>query len=84
MPDLHIHAPAPIAERIVVIDCPTCERPRRAFSLYFEWYGASLTCAGCGERWEDGGRGERPFQRSWRDESRRWAIRNIERIGGKA
>ena len=81
---LHIHAPAPIEERCLVLDCPTCQRPRRMFSRYFEWYGASLTCAGCGEEWADGEMLERPFMPGWRDKNRRWAIAQLARIGIQA
>ncbi|MBY4721014.1 MULTISPECIES: hypothetical protein [Ralstonia] len=81
---LHIHAPSPIDERCVVLDCPTCLRPRRMFSRYFEWYGASLTCAGCGEEWADGEMLERPFMVGWRDKNRRWAVNQLARIGIQA
>lgn len=81
---VHIHAPAAMDERCVVVDCPTCERPRRMFSRYFEWYGASVTCAGCGEEWHDGQRAERPFCPGWRKQNREYAINNLARIGVKA
>lgn len=81
---LHINAPSPAFESCVVIDCPTCERQRRAFCAYYEWYGPTVICAGCGETWNDGYRAERPFCRDWRKTSREHAIRNLERIGVKA
>lgn len=80
-PRLHIHAPAPAKEECAVIDCPTCQRPRRMFVRFFEWYGAQVTCAGCGEEWNDGERGERPFMPGWRTKNRRYAIANLARIG---
>ena len=81
---VHIHAPAPIEERCQVDFCPTCERPRRMFVRYFEWYGGTVTCAGCGEEWHDGERGERPFAPGWRKQNIQYAIRNLARIGVKA
>lgn len=81
---LHINAPSPAFESCIVIDCPTCERPRRAFCAYYEWYGPSVTCAGCGERWDDGYQAKRPFARGWRDQARKRAIQNLARIGVKA
>lgn len=54
------------------------------FSRYFEWYGASVTCAGCGEEWHDGQRAERPFCPGWRKQNREYAINNLARIGVKA
>lgn len=81
---VHIHAPAPIEETCQVDFCPTCERPRRMFVRYFEWYGATVTCAGCGEKWHDGERGERPLAPGWRKQNIQYAIRNLARIGVKA
>jgi hypothetical protein len=40
---------------------------------YYEWHGASVGCAGCGEWWHDGEQQERPFAQGWRR-------RSIERI----
>ncbi|VUD67796.1 hypothetical protein UKMH10_5559 [Burkholderia pseudomallei] len=54
------------------------------FVRYFEWYGQSVTCAGCGEEWQDGYQSERPLMRGWRKKNIQYAIRNLERIGVKA
>ncbi|MBR8182159.1 hypothetical protein KDW54_07090 [Burkholderia ambifaria] len=81
---VHIHAPEPVEERCQVDFCPTCERPRRMFISYFEWYGATVTCAGCGEEWQDGYRSERPLMPGWRKQNIQRAIRNLARIGVKA
>lgn len=78
---IHIHAPLPVEEKCVVIDCPTCDRPRRAFAAFYEWYGATVTCAGCGEQWADGERVPRPFYRNWRADNRAMAIRHLGRLG---
>ena len=84
MATVHINAPRTVEEACNVDYCPTCERPRRMFVAYYEWYGANVTCAGCGETWNDGYRAERPFCPGWRRTSREHAIRNLARIGVKA
>jgi hypothetical protein len=62
---VHIHAP-PVTHHAAVIDCPTCERPRRMYGFFAEWYGYTWTCAGCGDAWADGERLQRPFAPGWR------------------
>lgn len=53
-----------------LLHCPTCER-RRRFVIHWElWYGDAATCLGCGDRWMDGERGERPFARGWREKAK--------------
>lgn len=81
---VHIHVPQPIFESCIVIDCPTCQRQRRAFCAYYEWYGATVICAGCGDEWHDGCMAERPFTPGWRQRQRDRAVRSLERIGAKA
>lgn len=81
---LHINVARPVEEACNVDYCPTCERPRRMFIAHYEWYGATVTCAGCGERWNDGCREERPLLPRWRENNRKNAIRNLVRIGIKA
>ena len=67
-----------------VIDCPTCDRPRRMLAQFQEWYGWSLTCAGCGEQWQDGEMLERPFAPGWRRENREFARKRLGAIGIQA
>ena len=67
---VHINAPPVIEYRLHRHDCPTCERSVFATSFFYEWYGWSTTCLGCGERWEDGEMSERPFMRGWREKSK--------------
>lgn len=81
---VHIRAPEPVEEWCQVNLCPTCERPRRMFVRYLEWYGATVTCAGCGEEWQDGYRSDRPFMPGWRRKNIQLAIRSLARIGVKA
>lgn len=56
-------------------DCPTEGAPRRMVGSFAAWYGWTIYCTGCGDRWMDGERGERPFARGWRQESIRHAQR---------
>jgi hypothetical protein len=67
-----------------VNDCPTCERPRRMLAQFQEWYGTTWTCAGCGDRWMDGERGERPFAPGWRRQSIERARKVLASIGVQA
>ena len=46
--------------------CPTENAPRRMVGGFAPWYGWTIYCLGCGDRWQDGERGERPFARGWR------------------
>jgi hypothetical protein len=64
--------PSSIAVRRIA-HCPTCNRRRRFAAVDQLWYGPTWTCLGCGDRWCDGERLERPFRRGWRVESRRQA-----------
>lgn len=67
-----------------VNDCPTCNRPRRMLAQFQEWYGTTWTCAGCGDRWMDGERGERPFCPGWRKQSIEYARAELQKIGIQA
>ena len=49
--------------------CPTEGKRRRFYVRFQHWYGAAWYCLGCGDRWQDGERGERPFMRGWRAEA---------------
>lgn len=33
------------------------------------WYGATITCLGCGDMWTDGQMHPRPFKPRWRSEN---------------
>lgn len=84
MTHVHIYAPPAISVRVLVVDCPTCNRPRRMLSKSYEWHGAALTCAGCGDSWQDGWRTERPFMPGWRRQSIEYARRELAKIGVQA
>jgi hypothetical protein len=58
-------------------DCPICERRRRFVARHDGiYYGETQMCCGCGDSWQDGELGYRPFRPGWRKESiataRRW------------
>lgn len=60
--------PATVAIRRV-LKCPTCDRRRRMAGHLALWYGATLTCLGCGDMWTDGEMHPRPFKPRWRAEN---------------
>ena len=66
------------ARRILL--CPTEGRKRRFYATFAHWYGWSFVCLGCGDRWQDGERGERPFVRGWRAEAIRHAKAGWDRV----
>ena len=49
-----------------VIRCFNCKQPRRCLATFQEWYGWTITCLTCGDRWQDGEILPRPFARGWR------------------
>ncbi len=57
-------------------ECPTEGKPARMVDAFAPWYGWTNYCTGCGDRWQDGERGERPFARGWRGD----AIRHAEKM----
>ena len=65
---LHISWSRVDAERRGVRFCPTCKRRRRMYGWYQDWYGWTVTCLGCGDRWCEGEMAERPFKPRWRPE----------------
>lgn len=61
--------------------CPTCKRLRRMACKFQEWYGAAVTCAGCGEQWTDGEMLDRPFAPGWRKKNIEQARKQLAGIG---
>jgi hypothetical protein len=53
--------------------CPTEDAPRRMVGGFAPWYGWTIHCLGCGDRWQDGERGERPFERGWKPKAIKYA-----------
>jgi hypothetical protein len=53
--------------------CPTCESEQEFYCEFEEWYGWTVTCLNCGDRWMDGELCPRPFARAWRKESVEYA-----------
>lgn len=46
--------------------CPSCTFRTTHVGFFQEWYGWHRTCLNCGEEWQDGEWGERPFEPGWR------------------
>ena len=61
--------------------CPTCKRDTLKLCQHYEWYGWSVTCLECGERWEDGERLPRPFAPRWREKNIERAEKRIAALG---
>ncbi len=80
MSTLHIHAPQ--GEYFAAVnECPTCDRPRRMLGWFVDWYGTTWTCAGCGDKWQDGEMLERPFSPGWRRKQIEHAREKLAKIG---
>lgn len=77
---VHINRPA-VESFCAVNHCPVCDRPRRMLGQHAEWYGTTWTCAGCGDKWADGERLERPFAAGWRRQNIERARRVLASIG---
>ncbi len=68
--------------------CGTCGRVRPMAGTFGIWYGASLTCLGCGDHYDDEmypHRSPRPFRRGWQADRisrarRMWAQANPLRL----
>ncbi len=60
--------------------CPTEGKRARMVDAFAPWYGWTNYCCGCGDRWQDGERGERPFARAWRKD----AIARAKKMYAKA
>lgn len=65
---VHINRP-PALYVATEADCPTCGTRERFAGYDQPWYGPTLTCLGCGDRFSDGERLPRPFKPRWRRES---------------
>ena len=61
--------------------CSTCKKAVLKLCQYFEWYGPSVVCLECGERWEDGERLPRPFAPKWREKSIERARKRMAALG---
>lgn len=49
--------------------CPTEGKRRRAYERFQHYYGWASYCLGCGDCWQDGEMGSRPFARAWRKDA---------------
>ena len=66
MGNLHICRPIEERREVREMACPTCEAVTPQLCSFYEWYGWSVTCIGCGDRWQDGEMCPRPFAPRWR------------------
>lgn len=66
---IHIHAPQSVNRTARREVCPCCNKRSVLLAWFYEWYGASVVCLRCGDRWADGERLPRPFARGWRKDS---------------
>jgi hypothetical protein len=64
--------------------CPTEGKRRRAYERFQHYYGWESYCLGCGDRWQDGEMGSRPFMRGWRKEAIARHKANWDRVTVKA
>lgn len=83
-PRIHINWTRYSERACIFGHCPTCERDRRMFGAFQEWYGWDVTCAGCGDRWSDGEMHDRPFAPGWRRKNIEYARRELAKIGVQA
>ncbi|MFD6490328.1 hypothetical protein [Streptomyces sp. NPDC060188] len=65
-----------------IFRCGTCKTRRRMLWRDEAWYGVTITCCHCGDRWQDGERYPRPSKRGWRTEAA--AKATVEWLGAGA
>lgn len=73
-------SPSVVSAKLFRGQCPTCGRSSYMTATHAEWYGWSVVCLRCGERWEDGERSARPFEPRWRKRSIEQAKRSWRRL----
>lgn len=78
MSGLHVTFRKIVETRRIFDHCPTCERRTRKWGEYEHWFGWTVTCTICGERWENGDRCPRPFERGWRARQAEWARKQYQ------
>lgn len=66
---VHISVPRYESVELKRYPCPTCNKVRFFVRCVEEWYGFTLICLRCGERFSDCSRHQRPFERGWRKKS---------------
>jgi hypothetical protein len=70
-----------VMTKAAVMPCPNCGSDQEFWCEYHMWYGWYKTCLGCGERWGDGERLERPFMPKWRQKSIEEAKKRMTLLG---
>lgn len=77
---IHINRPCPDTICLKRYECPTCKKRRYFVVWHVPWYGVTLVCLRCGERFDaEEGRLPRPFMRGWRQES----IKSVKKLWRK-
>jgi len=79
-PRIHINVPIVHLWDLKKMRCPTCQKDRYIWGWFQEWYGWTQTCLRCGERFSDGERETRPFERGWRKRSVHAALAHARRV----
>ena len=77
---LHVSWSRKDREEVRVRYCPTEDDDREMYGWFQDWYGWRITCLGCGEQWQDGEMGERPFRPRWRKDNIAKAMRSVDRM----
>jgi len=78
----HIHAPEPLATRVVWSACYGCRERRPVFLRspllvrFYEWYDPLVICLRCGEHLG----AVRPWSPGWRKHNRRSALAVADRL----
>lgn len=70
-------------ERVEALPCPTCQSDQEFLCQFEAWYGWTLTCLNCGDRWTDGELCPRPFQPRWRELRLMNAKKKAAKLGWK-
>ena len=78
---IHICRPRYCRAALEQLKCPTCSLWTWHTTYYEVWYGGTIICLACGDNWQDGERGERPFERAWRKKAVQNAINHFARVG---
>ena len=77
--DIHVHAP-PSNFTLQKNICSTCGEPQWMLGSHAMWYSSDWVCLQCGERYNDDGIAERPFERAWRKKSINNAMQTLKKI----
>lgn len=81
MNGIHICRGSKDEERVSYMKCPSCKREHAQFYGWRQdWYGWTITCTECGEKFSDGEWLERPWKAGWREENILKALECIDNL----